>query len=185
MNKKKHCQPSCVNCQPGCLLKRNLFYLKMPGSYKDIDFNKLDELRRNHLGRLLLRAYRVFSSQAVEKLEKRGYEGISTAHTMMLMNIDMKGMQLTQLGEKIGISRQAITNLVQSMEQKGYLIRSADPSDKRASIVSLTKSGWELIKDIVEIKGEIEEEYCTIVGNEQMSLLRKSLVLLFEEVEKK
>lgn len=148
-----------------------------------IDFEKLDLLRQNHLGRLLLRTYRTFSSQAVEKLKHRGYAGISLASTMLLMNIDAKGSQLTRLGEKIGISRQAVTNLVHQLEEKNYLHRSPDPADKRAMIVTLTPEGWQLIDDIVKVKAEIEAEYCSIIGKNQMENLRESLVKLLKSLE--
>ncbi len=136
------------------------------------------------MGRILLRTYRAFSSRALDKLEIRGYADISLAHTMMMMNIDVQGIQLTKLSEKIGVSRQAVTNLVQSLEQKKFLTRSPDPSDKRAAIVSVTKIGWKLIKDIVEVKSEIEDEYRSIIGDQQMDQLRNSLTKLLETVEK-
>ena len=148
----------------------------------ETDFQQLDLLRQSHLGRLLLKAYRAFSSQAVEKLKKRGYEKISLASTMLLMNIDAKGSQLSRLGEKIGISRQAVTNLVSQLEEKKYLQRSPDPADKRAMIVSLTPKGWQLINDIVKVKAEIEDDYCSIIGSDQMKHLRESLNKLLENV---
>ena len=155
----------------------------MSDHYSEIDFGQLDQLRQSHLGRLLLRTYRAFSSRAIEKLKYRGYVGISLAGTMLLMNIDAKGSQLSRLGEKIGISRQAVTNLVQKKKKKKYLHRSPDPADKRAMIVTLTPEGWRLIKDIVEMKAEIEDEYCSIIGNDQMKLVRENLTKLLENLE--
>ncbi len=155
----------------------------MPDRHSEVDLQKLDQLRQSHLGRLLLRTYRAFSSGAVEKLEQRGYTGISLTSTTLLMNIDAKGSQLTRLSEKIGISRQAVTNLVHQLESKNYLHTSPDPADRRAMVVTLTPKGWQLINDIVEVKAEIEGEFCTIIGNDQMQNLKESLTKLLQNVD--
>ena len=102
---------------------------------------------------------------------------------MLLMSIDVDGSQMTRLGEKIGVSRQAVAKLVQNLEAGGYVQKSPDKSDKRASIVSLTDNGWKLIKNIVEIKSEIEQEYCSVIGEEQMQQLRSNLNRLLNTFE--
>jgi DNA-binding MarR family transcriptional regulator len=93
-----------------------------------IDLQQLDELRQQHIGRLLLRAQRAFSVRAIKKLRVRGHEGLSLAHTALLANLDLQGTRITTLAERVGVTKQAIGHLVQDLEQKGYIARAADSS---------------------------------------------------------
>ncbi|MCP4535558.1 MAG: MarR family transcriptional regulator [Chloroflexi bacterium] len=148
-----------------------------------IDPQQLNDLRQRHLGRLLLRTYRAFSSRAIEKLRLRGYTNLALAHTMLLTNVDVDGTRFTALAEKVGVSRQAIGNLVRNLEQQGYVTRMVDPLDRRAFIVTLTETGWHLLEAVVDVKMEIETEYSAILGAEQMQMLRTKLMRLLDQVE--
>lgn len=46
-----------------------------------------------------------------------------------------------ELGEKLDISRQALTELLQKMEKSGYIIRRPDPRDRRILLIRLTQEG--------------------------------------------
>ncbi|MBU2510023.1 MarR family transcriptional regulator [bacterium] len=146
-----------------------------------VDPQQLED--QQHLGRLLLRAYRAFSTRAVEKLRQRGYEGLALAQMTLLMNIGVEGIRLTTLAERIGVSRQAVGNLVDNLESREYVSRKADLTDKRAMIVTLTDEGWRLIGDVVAVKKEIETEYGEILGEDKVEMLRSELTRLLERVE--
>lgn len=148
-----------------------------------LDPQQLDNLRQRHFGRLLLRAYRAFSLRALEKLRIRGYTGLALAHTMLLTNLDPAGTRITLLAERVGVTRQASGHLVQELEQRGYITRTVDPADRRATIVKLTEEGWRLLQDVVAVKLEIEREYSAILGAQQMQLLREELTKLLDQVE--
>ena len=155
----------------------------MSEQHTSIDPQQLDDLRQQHFGRLLLRTYRAFSSRALEKLRLRGYTGLALAHTMLLTNVDVQGTRLTALAEQVGVSRQAIGNLVRDLEQQGYVMRTVDPMDRRAFIVTLTEAGWRLLGAVVDVKMEIEIEYSAILGAEQMQMLRTQLIRLLDQIE--
>ncbi len=155
----------------------------MSEQHASIDPQQLDDLRQRHFGRLLLRTYRAFSSRALEKLRLRGYTGLALAHTMLLTNVDVEGTRLTVLAGRVGVSRQAIGNLVRNLEQQGYVARAVDPLDRRAFIVTLTETGWRLLEAVVDVKMEIETEYSAVLGAEQMRMLRTGLIGLLEQIE--
>lgn len=46
-----------------------------------------------------------------------------------------------ELGEKVDISRQALTELLQKMEKNGLIIRRPDPRDRRILLIRLTQEG--------------------------------------------
>ncbi len=60
-----------------------------------------------------------------------------------VLSILMEQPEITrkELGEKVDISRQALTELLQKMEKKGYIIRRPDPRDRRILLIRLTQAG--------------------------------------------
>jgi DNA-binding MarR family transcriptional regulator len=155
----------------------------MPIDQSAIDLQQLDELRQQHIGRLLLRAHRAFSMRAIKKLRARGHAGLSLAHTTLLANLDLHGTRITTLAERVGVTKQAIGHLVQDLEQKGYIARAADPEDRRATSITFTDAGWQFLSDAHQIKREIEAEYSAMLSEEGMRALRSLLTALLEHEE--
>jgi DNA-binding MarR family transcriptional regulator len=153
----------------------------MSDARSSIERAQIDELRQQHIGRLLLRAHRAFSVLAIDKLRARGHAGLSLAHTNLLANLDLDGTRITTLAERIGITKQAVGHLVADLEQRGYIERSADVSDRRATLVTYTDAGWRFLQDAHQIKREIESEYQAILGEQGLSDMRSLLERLLED----
>jgi MarR family 2-MHQ and catechol resistance regulon transcriptional repressor len=56
-----------------------------------------------------------------------------------------EGMQLHDLGDLLLVSRANITGLIDHLEQKEYVTRVVDPSDRRARFARITTKGVELL----------------------------------------
>ena len=63
------------------------------------------------------------------------------------------------LAERAGMSKQAMNQLLRSLEALSYVIRSDAPNDGRARIVRLTKRGRAAYAKIHEILRDIEREW--------------------------
>lgn len=153
----------------------------MPGRRAPIAEEQIEELRQQHIGRLLLRAQRDFSDRAIEKLSARGHTGLSLAHTNIIVHIDSAGTRLSTLADRAGVSKQAIGNLVIDLEHKGYIARTPDTADRRATLISLTEAGWQFLRDAHQVKREIEAEYRDRLGEAGMRSLRDLLALLLTD----
>ena len=67
---------------------------------------------------------------------------LSRAAAGTLSVLDRLGPQrITALAEWEAVSQPSMTGLVQRLEAAGYLVRSPDPEDGRASLVSVTPEG--------------------------------------------
>ena len=152
----------------------------MPDAHSRIDREQIAELREQHIGRQLLRAQRDFSLRAIEKLGARGHTGLSLSHTNLLAHLDLAGTQITTLAERAGVTKQAIGSLVAELEHKGYIARSVDPADRRATLITYTEAGWQFLQDAHQVKREIEAEYRAILGEPGMQALRSLLAKLLE-----
>lgn len=143
--------------------------------------DQIAALREEHIGRLFLRAHRSFSERAYQKLHQRGHEGLTITHTSLLANLDIDGTRITTLAERAGVTKQAMGQLVDDLEQHGYVERVPDPKDGRATRVTFTSLGRQFLQDAYYVKQEIESEYTALVGADGMEQLRKLLSALLED----
>ena len=54
-----------------------------------VNSEQLQEMRQQHIGRLLQQAYRGFNNRAIAKLRQRGRAGLTLAHTLLLSHLDL------------------------------------------------------------------------------------------------
>ena len=60
----------------------------------------------------------------------------------VLGSLDRRGSQrITTMAAAEGVSQPSMTQLVQRLEQRGFVMRTSDPSDGRVALVSLTDDG--------------------------------------------
>lgn len=150
----------------------------MTPSDTDIHDEELVAWRQQHVGRLLLQAYRAFNIRAVAKLRARGHTELGLPHVAALANLDVEGTHITTLAERAGMTKQAMGRLVADLERQGYLTRSVDPNDRRAAIVTYTACGRQFLRDAFLIKHEIEAEFAQILGPDGLNQLRTLLSAL-------
>ncbi len=94
-----------------------------------------------YLNRMLLEAFRVLDAQVDDALEARGASDLSPRHATAILLIDKKGVRLTDLAARAGITKQAMMQVVNDLDGMGLVKRAPDPQDARAKIVSLTPKG--------------------------------------------
>jgi MarR family 2-MHQ and catechol resistance regulon transcriptional repressor len=77
-----------------------------------------------------------------------GQYGLSKSSVNVLMLLrhgPAEGMQLHDLGDLLLVSRANITGLIDHLEQREYVTRAVDPSDRRARFARITQKGMELL----------------------------------------
>ena len=117
-------------------------------------------------------------------MRERGYEEVSLAHTALLVNLDIKGTRLTTLAERAGMTKQSMGQLAADLENKGYIRRVDDPSDKRAILIKFTDKGMQFLRDGYAVKQEIEAEFAAILGEGRLSHLYELLNTLLNEIDR-
>lgn len=95
---------------------------------------------------VLNRAQESIRKQTVKDIKKYGLNLTEFAVLEFLYN---KGEQPIQMiGKKVLLASSSITYVVDKLEEKGYIERSACPSDRRVTFGRLTKKGEELMTTI-------------------------------------
>ncbi|GCE21576.1 MarR family winged helix-turn-helix transcriptional regulator [Dictyobacter kobayashii] len=149
-----------------------------PGPYED-----LVRRRQENIGRYFWRAHRAFVALSVRKLAARGHTGLSPAHTTLISHLDTEGTRITTLAKRMNITKQAAGHLVADLAKKGYVVSAPDSTDRRAVQVTFTELGWRFLHDAYELKGEMEQEFSAILGEERFKQLRETLDDLLAHIE--
>lgn len=131
-------------------------------------FNELD------LTSLLSLSFSTLITELHDKLSELGFEDIRP-HGFMFKRILPNGATGIELAEYLGVSKQAISKMVDSLENSGYVTRQTHPTDKRGKIIVLTERGLAVMKAKEEIVAEIEQRWIANIGAERMQMLKEDL----------
>ena len=80
-----------------------------------------------------------------------------------LLNNDF--IQVKDLAKFMDLTPARVTNLLNSLEKKGYVIREISPNDRRIIEVKLTKKGKEFAKDLEKRYIEFHKELLNIIDD--------------------
>jgi DNA-binding MarR family transcriptional regulator len=105
---------------------------------------------------LFRRTAQLMVAELVERLAAAGYPDVPAASHPVFENIDPDGTRLTLLAARSDMTHQAMGELVDSLEYRGYVRRQPDPSDGRARLVSLTAKGRRMVRVARREIAEIE-----------------------------
>ena len=129
------------------------------------------------IGALLRVPAQAIQRRLIEELNAAGFEELRLPHMAVLQFPGPDGVRPSVLAARAGISKQAMNQLLRSLEGFGYIVRSRAPDDGRARIVRLTSRGEDAYSRIHDILREIEGEWSAELGREQFARLKE---LLFE-----
>ena len=136
--------------------------------------------RGRHIGRLLIEAQRRFNEGLIARLHDRGYTDIRAAHGAVFANIDAQGARASELARRADMTKQAMAELIDDLEAKGYVERRPDPLDGRAHIVVLTQRGRRVDRVAAAVIGELERGYERLLGQDGLLKLKEGLERLLD-----
>lgn len=140
-----------------------------------VNSHTLLDMRKDNIGRLFQRAARHYSELALQKLANYGHDKLTLFHTALISNLDIEGTNISVLAERAGMTKQAMGQVAKELEERGYIRRATHTSDKRAVLLYFTDDGYRFLEDAYRVKLEIEAEFATIIGGENMVILRELL----------
>jgi len=75
--------------------------------------------------------------------------GVSAAGGLVLGQLrDNGSMSPSELGERLIVTRATVTGLVDSLERRGFVRRSANPADRRSLIIEITPAGLAVVQEV-------------------------------------
>jgi DNA-binding MarR family transcriptional regulator len=141
--------------------------------------------RQYNLRQVLWRAHRTLNKTILKRLELRGYTDIKPMHILVFSTIDLEGNRMSELAERAGITVQGMGQIVNSLEELGYVRRTIDEEDNRVRMVTLTDAGWELILASFENLREIERDCADATGDPEFLEMKQNLDRMSEALLRK
>ncbi len=108
----------------------------------------------------------------------QGMAGLRPLHALLLIPLLDGGRHASDLAETLGVSRQAVAQVVTRLERDGYLQRISDPGDARAKLICLTARGRAALRITRATALTVEDEWRQRLGAEQLARFRDTLIVL-------
>ena len=92
-----------------------------------------------------------------------------------------EGMRPSVLAEDLRIAPRSATEVVDALVDRGWVQRAPDPTDRRATTLTLTATGLELVARIDEVRREASERVLDVLPAEQRRTLHEILTVVVGE----
>lgn len=129
---------------------------------------------------MLGQAYSLLGFRIVDGVVGAGYPQ-KPKHSAVFAQIDVdEGSRLTELARRANMTPQAMGEVVDELEELGYVVRRPDPRDGRAKLIVLTDRGRACVAAGRHTIDGIEERLTEVLGEEGYRTLRRLLSRLLE-----
>ena len=131
------------------------------------------------IGALLRVPSQVIHRRLIADLNRAGFDDLRLPHIAVLSYPSADGCRPSELAERAGMSKQAMNQLLQSLENLGYIKRVSAETDGRARVVRFTERGLAAWNKEFEILAEIEAEWRAVLGDKAFEGLKEVLTELW------
>ena len=91
------------------------------------------------------------------------------------------GVNSNDIARQIGVSKQAISKTISSLEKRGFIVRKDSSEDARSQILLLTEKGKKLVSKAVQAAKDLELSTVKKLGAKQLTLLKELLIKTLNE----
>jgi DNA-binding MarR family transcriptional regulator len=135
---------------------------------------------------ILFKASRLANEKALALADARpGGPRVRPAHTTLFPHLDFEGIRLTDLASKVGVTKQAVGQLVDDLVALGMVERVSDPADGRAKRIRFSRRGHAALMHGLGILRELEASLTAAIGARRMRDLHDTLNLVVETLERR
>lgn len=130
---------------------------------------------------LLLGAFRAVVDQAHAELARRGHPDARPLHGFALQAVGPEGASISEIGRRLGVSKQAAAKTVASLERLGYTVREPHPTDARATLVRRSPRGEEFLALSAAEFGRVRDQIAGVLGPDEVARLEDDLERLLQD----
>jgi DNA-binding MarR family transcriptional regulator len=131
---------------------------------------------RDDLGFLLAKASQRWNELLAAAFADAGYGDVRPSYGSILVPLyEEDGLQMGDLARRARLSKQTITSLVRRLEADGFVTRSPDPDDARASRIFLTQRARRFEPVAAGVMSQLERLARRELGPESVAELKDAL----------
>jgi len=127
---------------------------------------------------MLSAARRPYGEAIRSALESAGMDDMPPRGAFIVGSIDRGGTSMNELPGGMGVSKQAISQIVDTLVARGYLDRAPDTADRRRMRLSLTDRGREAAKISRRAVATVDRRLTQRVGADAVASTRQVLAAL-------
>ena len=124
---------------------------------------------------LLAGAFRELIDELHARLSEQGHAEARPVHGFALQAIGPGGATVSELGRRLGISKQAAAKTAAGLEQIGYVTRRPSDQDGRAVVLTRTARGEEMLDLSAAIFEELRENWVRRLGSARVTDIEDGL----------
>jgi DNA-binding MarR family transcriptional regulator len=132
------------------------------------------------IGALLRVPAQAIQRRLIGELNAAGFDDLRLPHMAVLQYPGPDQVRPSMLAERAGMSKQAINQLLRSLEGLGYIVRSDVPDEGSARLIRSTERGHAAFWKMVDILNDIEREWSAELGLERFSQLKALLFVVWD-----
>jgi DNA-binding MarR family transcriptional regulator len=132
------------------------------------------------IGALLRVPAQAVQRRIITELNAAGFEELRLPHMAVLQFPGPDGVRPVTLSERAGISKQAMNQLLGSLEELGYVVRADATNGGRGRIIRFTERGRAAYSKIHDVLRDIESEWSAELGPKAFAQLKELLFRVWE-----
>jgi DNA-binding MarR family transcriptional regulator len=132
------------------------------------------------IGALLRVPAHAIHRRLIQRLNASGFEDLRLPHIVVFQFPGADGVRPHALAERAGVSKQALNQLLRSLESCGYVVRSSGAEGGNSRVIRYTERGHAAYTRIVELLQEIEGEWIAELGEQRFSELKTLLLRVWD-----
>jgi DNA-binding MarR family transcriptional regulator len=142
-----------------------------------------EQPRTRMIGALLRIPFQATVDRVYQRLKEEEYTDLRPTHFAVLQQMRPEGLHVTELADLAQMTRQSMGALVGYLEERGYVERVADSSDRRAWLIRLTARGNAVEQVARAALAELEAEWASALGEKRFTALYGMLSDLVADIE--
>lgn len=146
-----------------------------------MDKKAWENQRDETLNQRLLKTARVYNEMSIALIRKKyDIPNLRVSHTFLLPHIDFDGTRQTEIAQRMGISKQAVGQLIDEMVEMGSLKLEPDPKDGRAKLVKFNLEGSLNPAVALEVAAIMEKRVEKKLGKKDLAHFKRLLCKTLE-----
>jgi DNA-binding MarR family transcriptional regulator len=134
-----------------------------------------DELTGFELTYLLGMAFQLLLGEFAHRLDEHGYGEVRPIYGMAFQVLKGDGATGTELAARLGITKQAVSEMVAHLEELGYVTRVRHPSGGHRQLIRLTERAYAHLEVAGAVLHDLEAEIIGRIGKIPVRTLRMIL----------
>ncbi|MFD7493437.1 MarR family winged helix-turn-helix transcriptional regulator [Streptomyces sp. NPDC059832] len=124
---------------------------------------------------LLFAGFRSIIDELHRDLAGHGHVDVRPAYGYALQAVGRDGATASEIGRRLGVSKQAAGKTVEKLEGLGYVERVGDPRDGRRKLVRLTARGVDVLVRSAEGFDRLRARWVEVLGADRVRAMEADL----------